>query len=1109
MNSREIATTNNTLNAFVGGKQRSWMTNPSVPVNPGIATNVQTKPRKRSIVCRQLDSTVATGPESSQPIDFASTNRLSGKSSHSSTDRPEGEGAGERLSGRGASEGGSSEGRIEGGDIQVLPSPAPSEGRPSPTVNLPSILETENRIEINSTPIAVTSPLREPECSNNSSATANESSEASVRHEVVESGLTPSHFIKPNARSTETSDDNTSKRRKINGIFEATTGTQIFTHPLPLTPVTSPGIPNKPVHRHSISSNSSGLTSGASVSTTSQDAVHRQVQSPPRNISASRQSQQSSPLSLSRPLNFLYPVLVHPPALQSAPILQPPPSRVRPHPGNLVLGNHQTPVVRSTHSPTTSRVITSNTSPAAPTCSPIQTHPPRLSNGNIMDFITKAGGNQALLPAEKVRVEWLFHALHGGDLGFLTLHQLYCLSATARHYLESSTILLPDVFRGFDFFGKLLCDNGQVSESFLEFFSSFPDSIQTLMMQPQYITIVRDLQTFLRQGPPTFTNILNRCLRRRTSPTAEELVIQPFTCSVVLQRLIWRRIRIALDKGVETSSGAELERQFIAQQFEILRNRGLIPPSQVTQDHQWWLAQQQQAQIIANQHTIQHKIPELTRPQHPGFMYPVPLASTIQQHPALPIHSGSRQQHSQQHHKLVSPVQDTFQHTNSVANFVPRQGFVQTEQLISQVLQGPQPNQAQVVVSPTSQHTPVGQSPLASTVQTPRLPGNFCQTSMLRSPNMATTTPLSVRQPVPNPLVTTPSSAEPLSRRTSISPREHFVDHYISVIAFATQDCSLPGSFPFIAREFILTQELSSRLSVWEPHQYMPGRHKRTVQDRSLIYRLRCVQAVKGKDDITQTANWVLRETSWPPHIFIQLNNQPIQLRRKHIFNADLFVDITNQVNIGTNVLKVAMFPEKDKPIPIGTYILRVEILEARSHAAIANQIALKQTIDQESAKATIISRLKPSEDDDVVVELNQLTLSIVCPFTMQLITTPVRGRLCLHTECFDLDNYLASRPRKKPREPPDADTWKCPYCNGDARPLELVVDGFIMDVVTQVRLMRNMLVGEMREVVVKKDGSWELKKEDAAKGKGPNRAPSMAKESIKEMEVITIDDDD
>lgn len=1103
MNSREIATTNNTLNAFVGGKQRSWMTNPSVPVNPSIATNVQTKPRKPSLVGRQLESPVATGSKDALAVESGSRNRLSGKSALSSTNRLEA-GVGERLGGEGAGEGGVSEGRSEGGGVQVLPSPAPSEGRPSPTVNLPLVLDAEDHAEISSTPITAADPPQGVECSNTSSAILSESKESSESHDVAHSGLKPSQLMKPNARAIETSDENFSKRRKINDILGVTSGAQIAIHPLPLTPVTSPGLPNKPVHRQSISSNSSVLTGAASIPATCQDVVQRQVESPlipPQSISASRQSQQSCPQSLSRPLNFLHPVQVTA-ASQSIPNLQQPPSRVRPHPGNLVLGNQRGTVVESTHSPTISRVA-SNTSPNAP----IQTHPPQLSNGSIIDFIARAGGNQALLPAERVRVEWLFHALNGGDLGFLTLHQLYCLSATARHYLESSKILLPDVFRGFDFFGKMLCDNGQVSERFLDFFSRFPDSIQALMRQPQYITIVRDLQTFLRQGPPTFTNILNRCLRRRTSPTAEELVVQPFTCSVVLQRLIWRRIRIALDKGVETSSGAELERQFIVQQFEILRSRGLIPPSQVTQNHQWWLAQQQ-AQLIANQPTIQRSL-------HPRFMYPTPLCSSIQQHQVHQIPPSSQSQHCQQHQKpppLASPVQDSFQHTNAVPNFVLRQGVTQTEQLISQILQAPQPNQVPVVVSPTSQHTPVVQSPLASTVQTPRLPGNFCQPSVLRSPNLTATTPLnsvSARQLVPNPLATTFSSAEPVSRRTSISPREHFVDHYISVIAFATQDYLLPGSFPFTSREFILSQEFFSRLSIWEPHQCMPGRHKRTVQDKSLIYRLRCVQAVKGKDDITLTANWVLRETSWPPHIFIQLNSDPIQLRRKHIFNADLFVDITNQVSVGTNVLKVAMFPEKDKPIPMGTYILRVEILEARSHAAIANQITLKQTIDKEAAKSAIISRLKPSEDDDVVVELNHLTLSIVCPFTMQLIKTPVRGRLCLHTECFDLDNYLASRPRKKPREPPDADAWKCPYCSGDARPLELVIDGFIMDVVSQVKAMKSVLVDEMREVVVKKDGSWELKKEDAAKGKGPNRAPSMAKESKKEMEVIMIDDDD
>ncbi|KAF8427544.1 hypothetical protein EV426DRAFT_529382, partial [Tirmania nivea] len=354
-----------------------------------------------------------------------------------------------------------------------------------------------------------------------------------------------------------------------------------------------------------------------------------------------------------------------------------------------------------------------------------------------------------------------------------------------------------------------------------------------------------------------------------------------------------------------------------------------------------------------------------------------------------------------------------------------------------------------------------------------------------------------------SPITTPPVQSPALCRRPSLASRSNSVEHYISVIGFATQ-ISLPSDLPCATLEFTVVPELANRLSVWEPYPGMPGRSKRTVLDRSLIYRLRCVQAVNGKGDINQESIWVLRETTWPTHLFVQLNNEPLLLRRKNIFAADLFLDITNQIKVGVNALKVAMLPEKAKPLPKGSFLLRVEILEARSYLSLVNHVIPRQMIDKDTAKAAIMNRFKGSEDDDVVVvKLNELTLSIVCPFTMGLIKTPVRGKSCLHPECFDLDNYLISRPRKKPREPPNADSWKCPYCNGDARPTELVVDGFFLDMMTQ---LKGVNVDDTKEVLVKVDGSWELKKEE---GKGPENKQEAGDELRKEVEVITIDDDD
>jgi len=1070
--SREIASTNNTLNVFARSKQRAWMTGGGSGSPGSPSSSMQTTLRKKSIAGKPVGSTIATthpGPRSAQLTASPSTNRPAGKANPT------------QSNGIGA--------------VQILPSPAPSEGRPSPVATgaaAPETIVLEDNQQ--------TSPSSPHETVQENHPNIVRSLESSVGRPTAEAGTpTSPQFMKPNARTAEDCTDNNSKRRKLEINAGVAAGTQTLTHPTLLTPVTSPGLMNRPVHHQNVSNGSSSAVSPGGparapnparmsipgpISIPTSNSTYRQIQSP--------LSQAPNPLSQQLALNQHQMQI----AQQSNTFLS---SQVHQHrPGDYTVGlpgslpgSRRTSIAQNPNSPTTTRA--GSDGPPTPV---YNSHQPKRAHSrlSVADYLGSIGGNQALLPAERPRIEWLLHALTGNDWGFLTLHQMYCLSVTNRGFLEYSKLVPQDAFHGFNFVGQILSDNRDVSQHFLDYFSRFPDIIQHQIGHAWYLAIIRDLVPFLRQGPHVYSEILSKCLYRRTSPTAEELVVPPFTCSVVLQRLVWRRIRVHLDKGVETSSGAELEKQFIAQQFEVLKSRGLIPPPQTTQDHQWWLVQQQQqhAQIVANQQAIQNKFPELNRPLPPGFQQRVPFQ---QFRPgSCTTQDGSQQQ--------------TNQNASGSHNIVTLQPGAHAGQHIPQHYQG-QTNQVQFSAPSTSQSPTLVQSPLASTVATPRLPGNFCQTSAVSSLNAVATAQADLiggMQTVGSPIPTPPVQSPDLGRRPSLASRSSSVDHYISVIGFATQ-VSLPDDLPCATLEFTVLPEIANRLSVWEPHPGMPGRSKRTVLDRSLIYRLRCVQAVKGRGDINQESIWVLRETTWPTHLFVQLNNEPLLLRRKHIFTADLFLDITNQIKVGVNTLKVAMLPEKAKPLPKASFLLRVEILEARSYIALVNHVRSRQLIGIETAKAAIMKRFKGSEDDDVVVvKLNELTLSIVCPFTMGLIRTPVRGRSCLHPECFDLDNYLISRPRKKPREPPNADSWKCPYCNRDARPAELVVDGFFMDMITQ---LKGMDIEDRKEVVVKIDGSWELKEEEASKGKGPEKKQEAGDEFKKPVEVITIDDDD
>jgi hypothetical protein len=56
-----------------------------------------------------------------------------------------------------------------------------------------------------------------------------------------------------------------------------------------------------------------------------------------------------------------------------------------------------------------------------------------------------------------------------------------------------------------------------------------------------------------------------------------------------------------------------------------------------------------------------------------------------------------------------------------------------------------------------------------------------------------------------------------------------------------------------------------------------------------------------------------------------------------------------------------------------------------------------------------------------------------ICPLTRKIITCPVRGSKCEHSDCFDLVGYLAYGAK--------GNIWICPVCHKPAQPDELRVD--------------------------------------------------------------------
>ncbi|KAI9780346.1 MAG: hypothetical protein M1839_006769 [Geoglossum umbratile] len=241
----------------------------------------------------------------------------------------------------------------------------------------------------------------------------------------------------------------------------------------------------------------------------------------------------------------------------------------------------------------------------------------------------------------------------------------------------------------------------------------------------------------------------------------------------------------------------------------------------------------------------------------------------------------------------------------------------------------------------------------------------------------------------------------------------------------------------------------------------------RIVHPGSLMFRIRCVKLPSA--NLLSEDKWVTSESQWPDHIFIDVNQAKMETRRRLHFGKDLPIDITDYVKAGENALKITIL-RSQREIQTN-YAIAVEAIEVITHSVIL-RFASQNLIPAEQSLNAIKACLNPIPDDEIAVVNSDLTINISDPFSAQIFNIPARSRSCLHRECFDLETFLATRASKpgRPTEPCMADDWKCPLCASDARPHRLLIDGFLLDV---KRELHARLLGEIRAIVVDKDGKW------------------------------------
>ncbi|KAI0134599.1 hypothetical protein BJ170DRAFT_207089 [Xylariales sp. AK1849] len=358
--------------------------------------------------------------------------------------------------------------------------------------------------------------------------------------------------------------------------------------------------------------------------------------------------------------------------------------------------------------------------------------------------------------------------------------------------------------------------------------------------------------------------------------------------------------------------------------------------------------------------------------------------------------------------------------------------------------------------------------------------------------------------------------------------------HYQSVKYLAMQPTAVPPQ-PYLQElTFNMPEVICARISR-DVVIHTDSLPVNIYTDGSLRIRLRCCLLRNNTNSISEST-WVTTETSWPEHIFLQLNGQTLTVKRKQHHHKDQALEIGAFVKPWVNTLKLTVPPARPIPNNMKPFIA-VEVVETLIHSsvrALPNLACTASRIPSEKTRATIQKRLAGSagnDDDDIAMVVSDLTINIADPFSFTVSNIPVRGKDCAHLECFDLETWLETRPSKKscvcgakppsscvhcPKEPSFVDKWKCPHCQGDARPYSLLVDSFFLEV--RESLAAQGLLGT-KAIVVSQDGSWmpviadddsDVDSDDGTRPRTATEPRTSAKppKQIAPVEVICLDDD-
>lgn len=227
----------------------------------------------------------------------------------------------------------------------------------------------------------------------------------------------------------------------------------------------------------------------------------------------------------------------------------------------------------------------------------------------------------------------------------------------------------------------------------------------------------------------------------------------------------------------------------------------------------------------------------------------------------------------------------------------------------------------------------------------------------------------------------------------------------------------------------------------------------------SRLCQIRCVKI--GGTSRPTDSEWVALDNAWPKHIIVLLNDLQLNIPQDLDNTQPSSVDATLYVREGIN--RIVALLTGPMEFYTARYMLGVETVAVADRQMAAQSITF---LPSQEGLERVLNRTVHS-DPEFSVDDSRMVLDMTDPFTNRMFKIPVRGTSCRHDQCFDRDIFLQTR------DGANSNSFRCPICGRDARPQNLVIDGFLVKIRDDLEKRGKL---DTKAIVLDSHGVWNIK---------------------------------